>query len=71
MNINIASTTEWLCDAEKDDRERRVERGFRTPLRTRLTKSLQSLIWDTIELQYTQPDGPRSVGCFPRPVSGR
>ena len=26
-DINIASITDWLCDAEKDDRGRRVEGG--------------------------------------------
>ena len=56
MNINIACTTSWLCDAGKDDRGRRVERGFRT--RTRLTKSPQNLLWDTIEPRSTRPMAP-------------
>ena len=74
MNINIASTTSWLCDAGKDDRGRRVERGFRT--RTRLTKSLQNLLWDTIEPQSTHPMAPgrlaaslgRYLGARPKHV---
>ena len=74
VNINIASTTGWLCEAGKDDRGRCVERGFRT--RTRLTKSPQNLLWDTIEPQYTHPMAPgrlaaslgRYLGARPKHV---
>jgi len=69
VNIDIASTTGWLYDAGKDDRgRRRVERGFRTC--TRSTKSLQNLIWGTIEPQstHTMAPGPgRLAEHFPRP----
>ena len=74
MNINIASTTGWLCEAGKDNRGGRVKRGFRT--RTRLTKSLQNLLWDTIEPQSTHPMAPgrlaaslgRYLGARPKHV---
>lgn len=73
VNINIASTTDWLYDAGKDDRGRRIERGFRT--RTRLTKSLQNLLWDTIEPQSTHPMAPgrlaASLGRYLGAMAGK
>ena len=74
VNINIASATDWLCDAGKDDhRGRHVERGFRT--RTRLTKSLQNLLWDTIEPQSTHPMAPgrlaASLGRYLGAMAGK